>query len=99
MEPTDYPTMGSRLGELVAEKSRAYGDSAGKSAALLSTLYPDGIPPGAFRDALLVVRVLDKLCRIANRGEGRRDPGGESPWCDVAGYGLIGVRQDSRGQP
>ena len=36
-----------------------------------------------------VVRVLDKLFRIATD----RDALGESPWRDIAGYGLLGARR------
>jgi len=90
----DFKAMGAEVGELVASKQVAYGDSAGKSGAILAALYPDGIPPHAYDTALLVVRVLDKLCRLAQRGADGLDRGGESPWRDVAGYALLGLAQD-----
>lgn len=82
-----YAKIGQDIGALVEEKQAAYGDSFGKSGQVMRILYPDGIPPGKLDDALTVVRVLDKLFRIATD----RDALGESPWRDVAGYALLSV--------
>lgn len=89
-----YEDLGSDIGKLVAEKNRQYGDSARKSGAIMRILYPNGIPAHAADDALLTVRVLDKLSRISERGPDGKDLGGESPWKDVAGYGLLGWKKD-----
>lgn len=79
------------IGQLVEQKNAAYGDSFAKAGAILEILYPDGIKPEQYTDALAVTRVLDKLFRIANR----KDAFDESPWEDIAGYGLLGaVRHD-----
>lgn len=69
-------------------KNLAYGDSTEKSAAILRLLWPDGIPPSSYYDARIAISVLDKLGRIATD----RDALGESPWLDVAGYGILGLR-------
>lgn len=69
----------------VAEKNAAYGDSFARSGAVMAVLYPSGIAPGQMADALAVVRVVDKLFRIATD----RDALGESPWRDIAGYALL----------
>lgn len=82
------------LGQLVTEKQRQYGDAAAKSAAIMRALYPSGIAPHQMGDALLTVRVLDKLSRIAQRGPDGKDLGGESPWKDISGYGLLGWAKD-----
>lgn len=82
-----YEAMGSQIGALVDQKQAAYGDSYGKSGAVMRILYPAGIAPEQMDDALAVVRVLDKLFRIATD----RDALGESPWRDVAGYGILGA--------
>lgn len=89
-----YPHRAQQIGELVESKQAQYGNSAGRAGDILRVLYPEGIPTHAYRDALLVVRVLDKLSRIAQRGADGRDKGGESPWQDVAGYGLLGTVAD-----
>lgn len=90
----DYEEAGRRKGALVASKQKQYGDSVGKSGRILALLYPAGVPPHAYDDALLIVRVLDKLSRIAQRGADGADLGGESPWSDICGYGLLGSVKD-----
>lgn len=82
-----FEQIATEIGRLVSEKNKAYGDAARSSAAALALLYPDGIPPEAYADALLIVRVWDKLNRIATH----RDALGENPWRDIAGYGILGV--------
>lgn len=85
-----YARTGRELGQLVAEKQQAYGDSFGKSGEVLRLLYPDGIKPDQLDDALTVVRVVDKLFRIATR----KDAFGETPWRDIGGYALLSVVRD-----
>lgn len=92
-----FKTLGAQLGELVASKQTQYGDSAGRASQIMAVLYPDGIPRHAYDDALLTVRVIDKLSRIAQRGTDGKDLGGESPWKDIAGYGLLGQAKDEGG--
>ncbi len=85
---------GRELGSLVAAKQKQYGDSVGKSAAIFRTLYPDGIRPDQFGDVLLIARILDKLSRISQRGPDGADLGGENPYLDISGYGLLGWTKD-----
>lgn len=92
--PRSFEAQGTALGRLVEEKQVAYGDSAGKAGRIMAVLYPDGIPAHAYDDALLMVRVIDKLSRIAQRGVDGKDLGGESPWRDIASYGLLGTAKD-----
>jgi hypothetical protein len=91
-----YQKRGETLGKLVESKQIQYGDSAGRAGQIVRILWPNGIPAYAYNDALLVVRVLDKLSRIAQRGPDGKDKGGESPWRDIAGYGLLGEAMDER---
>lgn len=79
------------IGELTVEKNLAYGDSYLKAGQILEVLYPNGIEPAQYRDALGVVRIVDKLFRIATR----KNAFGESPWADICGYGLIGNVADT----
>jgi hypothetical protein len=87
-----YQELGREVGALVDEKQAAYGDSFGRSGEVMRILYPQGITPEQMDDALAVVRVVDKLFRIATD----RDALGESPWRDIAGYGLLGDEQVER---
>lgn len=84
-----YEDLGREIGELVDQKQAAYGDSFGRSGAVLRVLYPDGIKPEQYDDALAVVRIVDKLFRVANQ----RDAFNESPGRDIAGYGMLMARR------
>lgn len=76
------------------EKNRKYGDAVRKSIDMLHSLYPDGIQPYQYADLLLLVRVLDKIVRIASYTPERRKKDDESPWADVRGYGILGEEKD-----
>ena len=84
-----YEELGQDIGKLVTKKQAAYGDSFGKSGDIMRILYPDGISIDKLDDALTVVRVVDKLFRIATD----RDALGESPWQDIAGYSILSLRR------
>ena len=88
----DYESLGRSVGELVAEKQKAYGDSFSKSHKILKVLYPDGIQQDQYMDVLTICRVVDKLFRLAT------DPtyGDESPWRDICGYSLLSMGKDIR---
>jgi len=84
---TNYHQEAEKLASLVVKKQEAYGDSFGKSGQIMAILYPDGIQPHQLNDALTIVRVIDKLFRIATK----KDAFGESPWKDILGYALLAV--------
>lgn len=88
----EYEKLGAEIGRLVEQKQAAYGDAFGKSGEVLRILYPTGIPPEKLDDAAAIIRVLDKLFRIATD----RDALGESPWRDIAGYALLGAARAER---
>ena len=75
---------------MVDEKNRAYGDSFARAGNVLREMYPDGVTPDQYDDMLAVVRIIDKLFRIATD----RDALGESPFRDIAGYGLLGAGRE-----
>lgn len=80
-----YEKLGSNIGSMVDEKNAAYGSSFDKSGCILKILYPDGVQPDQYTDMLAVVRIIDKLFRLAHR----REAFGESPARDITGYGLL----------
>lgn len=82
-----YEKVGADLGALVDSKQLQYGDMISAMGPLLRILYPAGITPEQYDDLALVVRICDKLGRIT-RGNGE---GNESPYSDIAGYGLLGA--------
>ena len=85
-----YRDLGTNIGRLVEEKDQAYGSSFQRAQEILRILYPDGVQPDQYCDMLGMIRVIDKLFRIANRKEAF----GENPWQDIAGYGLLGVANE-----
>lgn len=81
-----------KLRKLVSEKNKAYGDSIGSSKKIFDLYYPNGISPKQYSDVLLVVRILDKLSRIATAKRAFK----EDAWQDLAGYALRGTMKDDK---
>lgn len=81
----DYEAAGRAVGELVARKQQAYGDSFSRSKRIMKVLYPNGIPVEQYQSTLTIIRIIDKLFRIATND----DPFQEDPWKDIAGYALL----------
>jgi len=85
MDENSYYYQAKKTAGLVIKKQKAYGDSFSKSVKVIELLYPDGIKVEQYRDFLTVIRVIDKLFRIATK----KDAFGENPWQDVNGYSLL----------
>lgn len=88
MQQGKYHQLGATIGSLVDKKNHAYGSAFQKTGDFLRLLYPEGIKPENYDDALLLVRIFDKQMRIATD----RDALGESPYEDIAGYGILGAQ-------
>lgn len=87
----NYVRLGEEIGVLVGQKQEAYGDSFGRSGAVLREMFPDGIKPNQYGDLLTIARILDKLFRLANNPEAFD----ESPYRDICGYALLGIGRHS----
>lgn len=94
-DPSRFEVVAAEIGKLVTEKNVAYGDSFAKCDKFLELLYPGGIAPSEYGDALALVRIFDKQMRIASQ-KGAFD---ESPYRDIAGYGILGAVRDERKEP
>jgi hypothetical protein len=88
-----HARIGLELGKLVDAKDRAYGQAVAIVPAILRLLYPDGIRPEQYLEAALIVRMEDKICRIA-RGDARAFK--ESPWRDICGYSMRGIEMEGK---
>jgi hypothetical protein len=86
----DYMVIAEGLATLITEKQKAYGDSFSKSQHIIKVLYPNGVSVEQYEDFLTVVRVIDKLFRVATR----KDAFGESPWMDISGYSLLSLGRE-----
>jgi len=93
MMRTRLAEIGQEVGSLTADKNDAYGDATTAVTEIMEILYPHGVSRDQMGDALLMVRILDKVCRIA-RGDKRAFK--ESPYRDIAGYGVLGAEKDER---
>ena len=82
-----YAQEAINLAELITKKQITYGDSFGQSKRIIEVLYPKGIAPEQYQDALAVIRIVDKLFRIANK----KFAFDENPWQDIAGYALLSL--------
>lgn len=80
------------IAELLVEKNEAYGDSFAQAGKFLKLLYPEGIKPEQYGDMLTLVRIFDKLKRVATD----KDALGENPYQDIAGYAVLAIVQRSR---
>ena len=85
-----YEQIGKEIGALVDKKNAAYGSSFDKAGDILKILYPECINPEQYTDALAMIRIIDKLFRIANN----KYAFDEEPWKDIAGYGILGVAKE-----
>lgn len=94
-DQSPYMDKAVEVANLVIEKQVAYGDAFGQAGRVLEILYPAGIKCEQYNDVLTIVRVLDKLFRIANQKEAF----GEDPWKDIMGYGLLATVRNASKTP
>jgi len=87
-----FEKLATKVGALVDEKNKAYGNSFNDAGDFLRLLYPNGIPPEKYTDMLCMVRIYDKMKRIATQ----KDAFNESPYRDIVGYGLLGLDKDQK---
>ncbi len=84
-EMATYQKIAMEIASLLQIKNAAYGSAFEKTTHILEQLYPKGIPLESYKDVHVIVRVLDKLSRIAQNN----DPLGEDPWKDICGYSIL----------
>lgn len=94
VEKNPFEAQAFQLAQVLEQKRKSYGDSANISGKLLSVLYPYGIRPEQYGECGLIVRILDKLCRIATGKVWFNEDG----WMDLAGYAMLGWKMTKDGQ-
>ena len=82
---SQYHDLAHEIADLLEVKQGQYGNSVGTAPAILALLYPDGVRGDQYADMLTVVRMLDKLKRVATAAAD--DP--EDAWRDLAGYAIL----------
>lgn len=91
MTTKSFTELAAGIGELVEQKNKAYGSAFDRSGDFLRVLYPEGIKPDQYKDMLCIIRVFDKLMRIATSYEGTEEKKVDA-YSDLMGYGLLGLR-------
>lgn len=89
---TNFHDIAESVADLVVEKQAAYGNSFGKAEDFMKIIYPDGIPVEKYSDMLTLIRIWDKIMRIATY----KDALGESPYQDILGYCLLALNNKER---
>jgi hypothetical protein len=89
MKVNEFSQIAKELVVILNEKNKAYGNAFDKAEDFLKILFPNGITTEQYADMLCIVRIFDKLMRIANK----KDAFGESPYVDLAGYALLGEKK------
>ena len=92
MAESDFHKIASDIATLLEQKNLAYGDAFAKTTQILELLYPEGIKVDQYKDIHVIVRMLDKISRIARDN----DPLGESPYQDLAGYCILALTQRNK---
>ena len=80
----DIRSIATEILETVIAKDAAYGSSCARTAEMLKSLYPNGVKPEDYLHLGLIVRMLDKMGRIANGHL-------EDSYEDLAGYSTQGA--------
>jgi hypothetical protein len=94
--PKTFVEIGTEIGELLEKKNAAYGNSFEEAKKILEVLFPNGVQLSQYQDLLTVVRIIDKLFRIASD----KTAFAEDPWRDIAGYAILSLwSQSKRSQP
>jgi hypothetical protein len=75
---------------LVENKNQSYGDSVGKCAKFLRIVCPDGIPTNIYHRAHILIRCIDKICRLFSPTIKKHEA--EDAWRDIAGYAWKGIQ-------
>ncbi len=84
-----FHSLGEELADMLDNKNRQYGDSYARMAHVLPMFYPDGVPGDHLLDAVFILRIIDKLMRIASaQGDDLEDP-----VKDIAGYAILRMKE------
>ena len=82
----DLESISCDVVSIVKEKNKEYGSAFQKVSEILTILFPNGIPTNKYHDVAILIRVLDKVCRIASAND--KDVKKDA-WLDLTGYGLL----------
>lgn len=90
----EYHPFTQDLDLMIARKNASYGDSVGKSAQMLAVVCPNGIPSKIFHRAHLLIRIMDKVCRLFSPTITTNEA--IDAWKDIAGYSRLAIGLEER---
>lgn len=85
-----YNKIAKEVADIVEQKNKTYGNAAGECNLFLELLYPDGVSVKDYKNMLFLVRLWDKIKRIATD----KDAFGEEPEKDIIGYCLQKLKNE-----
>lgn len=71
-DSNQFQSIAVQIARIVKEKNLQYGNSFEHSGEILKQLYPNGIEKEQYHEMLTVVRIIDKLFRIATQDESEK---------------------------
>lgn len=89
MDRTLYKTISDALAGELVRKHETLGDTFFRGKDAMRVIYPKGVTPSKYKDALVVSRILDKLLAIAQVEDNDRY------WNDILGLCLLRLATDS----
>ena len=81
-----FKDIASETAEILEIKNRAYGNSFNKTTEFLKLLFPDGVVDDQYCHLMYIIRVLDKIGRIANSSLLPPEEGVVDAYKDINGY-------------
>jgi len=81
MTKSKFKEIADKIGSMVEEKNVQYGDSYANTQKFLDILYPESIPVEKFSDIVCIIRIFDKLKKVAAQVESDE----ENPYADLIG--------------
>ena len=78
--------------ELLEKKNHSYGNSVARSADMMRALFPCGMGIQVYHRVHFMIRIFDKLCRLASPNIRREEA--VDAWKDIVGYGMLALRQE-----
>lgn len=94
-----FTALGTSIGSILAAKNKSYGDSFAESVKVIEALFPSGIPKSAYPQLLTIIRMVDKLFRIATISQDPKysfSEGEVDAWQDLAGYSILALERVTR---
>jgi hypothetical protein len=93
MTPKTFQDIALETADTLVLKDKAYGSSFNKTAEFLKLLFPDGVVDDQYSHLMYIVRVLDKIGRIANCSLLPPEEGVLDAYKDINGYTTLMLKK------